>query len=306
MNDDFLARREAADFGVPPLELPAARRRGPRLWTMLSTALLAFLLGGALIAWLVWRGTLTPAMLGGNPFAAAPPPAAVAASSPALAQTELALAGRLAALEMRQDKLDLQAQAAAGNAARAEALLIAFAARRAADRGAPLGYLEDQLKLRFGDALPNAVQQIIADARDPITLDQLALGLDRLAPRLASGAPAAQSGWERFTGELQDLLTIRRDPAPVVDPGTRFDRARIALREGRIGDAINTVQSLPGAAQGQPWIAAARRYTEMQRALDLLETTALLEPRELRDAGGRKVAQQSPAATPVTLPPAQN
>src|SRR5690606_13790969 len=47
---------------------------------------------------------------------------------------------RVAAMEQRLTRLDLQSQAAAGNAARAEGMLIAFAARRSLERGQPLGF----------------------------------------------------------------------------------------------------------------------------------------------------------------------
>ncbi|MCH2487070.1 MAG: hypothetical protein MK010_04920, partial [Erythrobacter sp.] len=50
---------------------------------------------------------------------------------------------RLAAAEQRLARLDLQAQATAGNTARAEGLLIAFATRRAIEKGAELGFLAD-------------------------------------------------------------------------------------------------------------------------------------------------------------------
>ena len=63
------------------------------------------------------------------------------------------------ALEQRLARIDLQANAEEANTSHAEALLVAFAARRATERGAPLGYLEDQLKLRFGDALPVTVSR---------------------------------------------------------------------------------------------------------------------------------------------------
>ena len=69
---------------------------------------------------------------------------------------ERALAVRVADLEDRLSRINVQAQAASGNAARAEGLLIAFAARRALDRGSPLGYIDPQLRLRFGDAQPKA------------------------------------------------------------------------------------------------------------------------------------------------------
>src|SRR3546814_8273346 len=82
------------------------------------------------------------------------------------------------------ERSTLQAASASGNATRAEGLLIAFAARRALDRGLSLGYPEAQLRLRFGDDQPNAVKTIIDNARDQITLEQLRSGLDDMAPQL--------------------------------------------------------------------------------------------------------------------------
>ena len=63
--------------------------------------------------------------------------------------------------------------------------------------------------------------------------------------------------------------------------------------------AIKEVERVPGAETADTWIADARRYEEVQRALDLLETTAMLEPRRLNDAEGHKVDQPSPLATPT-------
>src|SRR3546814_3188813 len=98
-----------------------------------------------------------------------------------------ALAVRVGELETRLSRITLQAASASGNATRAEGLLIAFAARRALDRGLSLGYLEAQLRLRFGDDQPNAVKTIIDTARDPITLEPLRSELeDRTSTRLNS------------------------------------------------------------------------------------------------------------------------
>jgi hypothetical protein len=36
---------------------------------------------------------------------------------------------------------------------------------------------------------------------------------------------------------------------------------------------------MPGRSNAQEWIAAARRYVAARRALDTIETAALLEPR---------------------------
>ncbi len=203
---------------------------------------------------------------------------------------------RLAAAEQRLTRLDLQAQAAAGNAARAEGLLIAFATRRAMERGAELGYLADQLRLRFGDALPNAVDTIITTSRDPITTDQLVARLEGLGPVISQ--QRAQPSWDSFTRELSALFVVRRETSPSPQPRRRLDRARLFLESGRIDAAIAEVRNLPGADEAEPWIADARRFADSRRALDLIETAAVLEPRRLRDGAGNRIGQSSPADDP--------
>jgi len=207
------------------------------------------------------------------------------------------LDARVAAMEQRLTKLDLQAQAAAGNAARAEGLLIAFAARRAIDRGAPLGYLGDQLRLRFGDARPNAVQTVIDFSRDPVTLDQLMARLEGLAPELVT-TPKDEGALSWLGRELSGLFVVRREDTPSPEPQRRLDRARLFLESGRTEAAIAEVRNLPNADEAAGWIADAERYAKAQRALELLETAAILDPRELRDGAGNRVEQPSPAATP--------
>ena len=200
---------------------------------------------------------------------------------------------RLAAAEQRLVRLDLQAQAAAGNAARAEGLLIAFASRRAVERGVELGYLADQLRLRFGDAWPNAVRTIIAFSRDPVTLDQLLGRLEALGPQLNEGDKTVS--WEGFKRELGQLFVIRRQDTPSPQPEKRLERARMFLESGRIDAAIGEVRNLPGAAKAASWIADAVRYRDVMEALDRVETAAVLEPRMLRDGAGNPVEQPSPA-----------
>ena len=278
---------------------------------MLIIAFLAFLLGAALVGWLAWHGTLT---LGNKPVADRPVAVASlnapsALPSPSIAPTapsssaavEAVLDQRVLALEDRIVRLDLQAQAAAGNAARAEGLLIALAARRSIERGAPLGYLEDQLKLRFGAAQPNAVQTIVAAASQPTTLDRLVAQLDVLGPKLAQ-KPAAQSGWGRLRQEISGLFTIRRDNAPAARTEDLLAQARLLLQTGQVDAAVAEVSRLPGAALATDWLVAARRYAAAGQALDLIETAAILEPRELQDGLGAKVQQPSPLASPLAIP----
>jgi len=201
---------------------------------------------------------------------------------------------RVAAMEQRLARLDLQAQAAAGNAARAEGLLIAFAARRAIERGAPLGYLSDQLRLRFADALPNAVRAVNAAGDDPVTLDQLLARLDGLAPALAN-APLEEGVLPRIGRELSQLFVIRTEDTPSPRAESRLERARLFLESGRVEVAIAEIRNMPNAQEAAAWIGDAQRYARAQRGLELLETTAILEPRQLRDGSGNRVEQPSPA-----------
>jgi len=210
-----------------------------------------------------------------------------------VAEQQGGLDQRLAAAEQRLARLDLQAQAAAGNAARAEGLLIAFATRRALERGAELGYLADQLRLRFGDNWPNAVRTIISFSRDPITSDQLLARLEGLGPQISARERGAS--WDDFKRELAELFVIRRESTPSSQPARRMERARMFLETGRVDAAIAEVKNLPGADRAQGWIADAERYRDAMNALDTIETAAVLEPRRLRDSTGNPVEQLSPA-----------
>jgi hypothetical protein len=191
-----------------------------------------------------------------------------------------ALAARVAELEQRLSRLNLEAASASGNASRAEGLLVAFAVRRALDRGLPLGYLEAQLRLRFGDDQPNAVKTIIDTSRDPVTLEQLRAELDALAPELVGRSDGDGSFWTGLRREVSELFVVR--PAGTQSPraSERLDRARRYLAGGQVDKAIEEVQAMPGAAEAKDWLIAARRYHEARRALDLIETAAILEPRD--------------------------
>ncbi len=203
---------------------------------------------------------------------------------------------RIAAMEQRLARLDLQAQAAAGNASRAESLLITFAARRAIERGAPLGYLSDQLPLRFGDALPNAVEAVVAAGENSVTVDRLLARLEGLAPMLAR-SPPGESFIQRVRSEIGQLFVIRSEDTPAPRPQSRIERARLFLESGRVEAAVAEVRNMPNAdaPEARAWIADAERYSRAQQALELLETSAILEPRRLRDGAGERVLQPSPA-----------
>ncbi|WP_379920760.1 hypothetical protein [Erythrobacter sp. R86502] len=303
----------AAQPGPSPYE--AAPRPSSGRATMLA-ALAAFLAGGALVGWVMWynlqpgRSNGTRAQVvaeaGADPAAAptlaAASPAPLAAAIRAkqevqrVAEQQGGLDTRLAAAEQRLTQLDLQAQAAAGNAARAESLLIAFATRRAVERGAELGYLSDQLRLRFGDQWPNAVSTIIEFSRNPIRLDSLVARLEGLGPQLRNSGEGPS--WAAFQRELGQLFVFRRESTPSPQPQRRLERARWALEQGRYRAAIDEVKGMPGAANADVWIADAERYRKAMEAMEVIETAAVLDQRGLRDGAGNPVRQLSPLIRP--------
>ncbi len=224
-----------------------------------------------------------------------PPPA-----NPAQPGTpaEQDFARRLAALEQRFGTLDTSSRVAVGSADRTEALVAAFAARRAIDRGVALGFLERMLQLRF-PGQPRAVGAIIAAARQPVTLAQLQSELENLGPQLM-GAPPSQSWWGAFRDELGSLIVVRRADTPSAGPGQRLDRAKRWLQAGEVAAAVAEVQRMPGREYGAEWVMRARRYAVAHQALDLIETAALLEPH-----APSAPAQPQPAAQQPTRPAAQ-
>lgn len=291
---------------APPLAMPPPRRRGGR--GFLLVVLLAFVVGGALAGWLVWRGDLDAVL----PASDAGPAVATAdsAASPRIAQApatlkanpaEAGLGGvetRLALLEDRFSRIDQEANAASANASRAEALLVALATRRTIEQGEPLGYLENQLRLRFGGSQPQAVQTIVAAGKTPVTLYSLSSELEAETPAL-SGERRTEGTWTRVQREVASLFVVRRASSSTARPLDRAERAQILLKAGRIDDAIAEVERLPGADDAQDWIASAQRYAAAQRALAVIETAAMLESRGLRDGQGVAVSQPSPLTPPA-------
>ncbi len=285
----------------------------------LLAAVLAFFAGGGLAGWLVWynvagagvgtppaaqasvAGTHTDEAIGATPAVTANPTpltAAIQAEQTAerVAEQQGGLDQRLAAAEQRLTRLDLQAQAAAGNAARAESLLIAFATRRAVERGAELGYLADQLRLRFGDQWPNAVGTVIEFSRRPVRLDSLVARLEGLGPQLRASSEGPS--WAAFERELGQLFVFRRETTPSPQPQRRLERARWALEQGRYQAAIDEVRGMPGADKAEAWIKDAERYKQAMDALEVIETAAVLDQRGLRDGAGNPVQQLSPLVVP--------
>lgn len=278
------------------LDARPARSRAP-----IIISLIAFIAGLLIAGWLFSRWEAGRNWLLGDKgaqTAVAPVPAPALPLSQPIAPSETiatidpsaatALGQRVGEIEARIDRVAERANAAGDNAARAEGLLIAFAARRALDRGLGLGYIEAQLRERFGAAQPQAVAMIIAASREPITLEELQLGLDDLSPALTSGA-RDEGWWPSLRSELATLVVVRKVGQPSPVPTERMRHARRLLEGGQVENALVEVARLPGRDRAQNWITAARRYIQTRRALDVIETAAILTPR-------------APATPPPLLP----
>jgi hypothetical protein len=269
-----------------------ARPRRP-LWTLLALPVVAFLAGLAAMVWILAHWGTAAAFLGvapAAPQAAEQAPAPMALErEPAAGPTTEAQAGerlvidpettrRVNRLEERLALLDLQSRTAVGNADRAEGLLVAFAARRAIDRGVALGYIETLLRQRFAATEPQSVATVLTVARAPVTVQSLQKQFQEVAPHL-SGGGQGQSWWGAVKTELAGLVTIRRENTPSTQPAERLRRAGQSLEAGQVEVALLEVLRLPGHERADAWIANARRYVASHRALDRLESAALLEPR---------------------------
>lgn len=287
----------------------AAGRRTRRFLPLLIVVLLAFLAGLAAMAWLLSRWSEGAAMLGIVPPApvvttppAQPAPQAVAPvmapvpSGQAIVDPQTSL--RVAQLEQRVAQLDVQSRAAVGNADRAEGLLVAFAARRALDRGVALGYIEGLLQQRFAATQPQAVATIITASRDPITLQKLQEELRQVQPFLVSGGPD-QSWWAAFQTELGSLVSIRKEGTQSTLASERLRRAISSLEGGQVEVALAEVTRLPGRDRAAGWVAKARRYIGARRALDEIETAALLETRPAPQVIRQQRQQPSPQRQPA-------
>lgn len=262
--------------------MSSAAPRRVRSWTAtLAWVLLLLVAGAALATWGLSKWDSAARFLGVAPPAA---PGAVRTvpqrfAGPVDAQADEPTEAKVAELEARLRAVENSSRRAAGSVGRADALLVAFASRRALDRGVPLGYLETLLADRFGEHNPRAVAAIVTASRNPVTLDRLIADYERLGPALRRGSPD-ESLWQGFKRELGSLVAVRRASAPSGKPQARYERALAELHNGNVDAALAETMRLPGAGRAADWTASARRYVIAHRALDEVESSALL-------AGGR-------------------
>ncbi len=238
---------------------------------------LALLAGGGLAIWAAqYYGILTRADT-------APEPRVVMQSAPVKPTLPSALHDlngqqNMGTFEDRVSQINAESDAAAtGNAVRAESLLIALAARRSIDSGAPLGYIAEQLRMRFSGSQPQAVATILTGVDSPVMLDTLRTELDGVGPALLNTG-SGKGLWSRIKVEMAELVVLRKAGTPSSLPTQRLARAKQALSTGNVGIAVTEVQKLPGSKDAAPWLAKAQRYLAIRKALDSLERSALVQP----------------------------
>ena len=202
-----------------------------------------------------------------------------AASANAAAEEARDAIEELGSMEERMARIERRIGAAEGSAGRADALLVAFAARRAIERGTPLGYLEPLLVQRFGETQQQAVARVVTASREPVLLEDLVRRYEELGPVLRSGSENP-GFWENLKREIGSMIVVYSADQPNPRPRARYDRALVELRLGDVSAALAETMRLPGAEAASDWVADARRYVATRQALDRLESAALLSREE--------------------------
>jgi len=95
------------------------------------------------------------------------------------------------------------------------------------------------------------------------------------------------------------------DGTPSSIPEQRLIRTQRYIETGNVDAAIAEIEKLPGSSNGgkeaDGWMEKARRYNEARRALDVIETAAILEPQQLRAQDGDRPNLLAPV-TPIPAP----
>lgn len=268
---------------------PAVAAKPRRLRAALIVVLLAFAAGiGVALAFVRYYSHLLPSAMQPEPvnMPAAPqtrfvpPPergiGQQGGEADAVTLRQRGLAAELANLEARAMLIDREAQGAASQAGRAEALLLAIAARRAIDRGAPLGPLDAALRARFAASQPRAVAVLAEAGRVPVTLSGLRALLDQAEAEQA--ATDITGFWNALQRQLGSLIIIHREGTPSPRPADRLERVNRAIDAGHVDTALAEARRLPQSPALDRWMAEAKRYADAHQALDVIELAALQTP----------------------------
>jgi hypothetical protein len=264
-------------------------------WTArLAIALVLIFIGAAAATWGLARSDYAARLFGVVPAA---PRTSIEQGRFAAPQQRMTQSGtinpaiidQIRQLQARVERVEADNEQAQGSAGRADALLIAFAARRAIERGVALGYLEPLLVDRFGPAHPQAVATIVTASRSPVRLAELIGQYQDLESELLGPSPD-EDLWSGIKRGFSSLISVRRSDRPSSEPRARYERALSHLMAGEVDAALAETMRLPGAPRARDWIAAARQYVAARRALDQIESAALIEGPAAREPNEAKPA----------------
>ena len=265
-------------------------RAGPSGKTWMARVLIALVLilvGAAAATWGLARSQYAARVLGVVPAQSTAQPQQVpeqqqqqqlAQQQPASPQTGTlnpAIPAQIAELQARIQQVESQSEQVQGSAGRADALLIAFAARRAVERGVALGYLEPLLVDRFGTRHPQAVATIVTASRAPVRLTDLIARYQDLETELL-GPPPNEDVWSGIKRGFSSLVSVRRSDRPSNLPQARYQRSLAHLMSGEVDASLAETMRLPGAPRARDWITSARQFVAVHRALDEVESAALI------------------------------
>lgn len=194
------------------------------------------------------------------------------------------------------------ATAASADVSRGEGLLLTNVVRKTIDDGAPLGYLAEQMRLRFGASQPRAVATVISAAQAPVTRETLVSELRALEPALMMNK-SDEDLWTKVKREFSGLFVLRMDDAVSIAPDVRFARAQAFAEAGDMKAARAEVVSLPGANSARSWLARAKRYDDARAALQQLENAALVRPLTIPVAVTPPPIAEKPEESPAAPTP---
>ena len=190
-----------------------AGRSGMGWGAKLAIALALIFVGAAAAVWALAQYQPAARFLGVAPVTQPATPLQPQPPTQQLAQPGAAagpaIADQVAQLQARIQRVEDASARAQGSAGRADALLVAFAARRAIERGVSLGYLEPLLVSRFGASHPQAVAVIVTASRSPVRLPELTAQYQDLESELL-GPPPNENLWSGVQRGFSSLISVRR------------------------------------------------------------------------------------------------
>ena len=201
----------------------------------------------------------------------------LAGSAEAQASVEARVAELQAQVAELRARTDSSIAVAAEGAERAQTALLVAALRRAVDGGQRFDAYEPAMRARFGATHRNEVAALLALGRRPLSHDQLAEALARLAPSVEQAEAEGRSWWDSLKSGLAGIAAVRRADIAAVDPAAQLKAATARAAAGDVEGALRLVAVLPPSSRRAltGWTTEARRYLAGTQALAAFEVAAL-------------------------------